>query len=157
MSTHTPGRRSLLALPLLLPVLPARASTLELRWRDSVLPLDIAALDARGRVPLTTHTPWTRGPQVFEGASLRDLLPTGAHAARQLTAIALDDFRAVIPMADVRDHGLFLAWRRNGDVMPVRDRGPFWLVYPWSQRPAIDTPEFHRRSAWQLRAILVDE
>ena len=42
---------------------------------------------------------------------------------------------------------------RDAALMPVRDRGPFWLVYPWADHPTLDQPEFHRRSMWQVRAI----
>jgi hypothetical protein len=147
------ARRSALSLPLLWLARPAQAAMLDLRWRGEVTPLELAALDAGLRQTLTTHTPWTHGPQQFEGNPLRQLLPPAALTSPRLQVIALDDYRVDIPMADVTEHGLFLAWRRNAALMPVRDRGPFWLVYPWTDRPALDRPDFHRRSVWQVRAI----
>ncbi len=147
------ARRSAFSLPLLSLARPAQAAMLDLRWRDEVTPLELAALDAGPRQTLTTHTPWTSGPQQFEGTALRLVLPLAATASPRLLVAALDDHRADIPMADVTEHGLFLAWRRNAALMPVRDRGPFWLVYPWADHPTLDRPEFHCRSVWQVRAI----
>lgn len=149
-------RRSVLSLPLLWLARPARAAMLDLRWRDEVTSLELAALDAGPHQALTTHTPWTRGPQQFEGAPLRSLLPPAALAQPALQVLALDGYSVEIPMADVTQHGLFLAWRRNGALMPVRDRGPFWLVYPWDDRPRLDRPEIHRRSVWQIRTIQIN-
>ncbi|MDW8316172.1 MAG: hypothetical protein RMK64_14470 [Rhodovarius sp.] len=115
--------------------------------------LDRAVLDASPREVLRTHTPWTRGPQLFEGRPLLPLLPEALLRAPLLVAVGLDDYRAEIPAEDVQRHGLFLAWRRNGVLLTVRDRGPFWLLYPWSARPGLDLPLFHRRAVWQLRLI----
>jgi hypothetical protein len=37
--------------------------------------------------------------------------------------------------------------------MRIRDRGPVWLLYPWTERPELDTPEFRERAIWQLAQI----
>ncbi|RVT97075.1 hypothetical protein EOD42_11845 [Rhodovarius crocodyli] len=115
--------------------------------------LERAVLDAAPRDTLLTHTPWTAGPQRFEGRPLWRLLPDAALAATVLELEALDSYRMTLPMEDARENGLFLAWRHGGALMPVRDRGPFWLLYPWTERPALDTPLYHRRSTWQLTRL----
>ena len=128
------------------------------RRPPSLLMLDRAVLDAGDRETLVTHTPWTGGERRFEGLPLRRLLPDAALRAASpeaaaLEAEALDGYRIGLPMADVLHNGLFLAWRHEGQLMPVRARGPFWLLYPWSSRPELDIPLYHRRSIWQLGRV----
>ncbi|WP_160120452.1 putative pterin-binding protein [Rhodovarius lipocyclicus] len=123
------------------------------RRPPSLLTLDRAVLDAAERETLVTHTPWTSGERRFEGLPLRRLLPDAALRAPALEAEALDGYRIGLPLADVLRNGLFLAWRHEGQLMPVRAKGPFWLLYPWSGRPELDIPLYHRRSIWQLGLV----
>ena len=38
----------------------------------------------------------------------------------------------------------------------MRERGPLWVIYPWSQHPELDDRIHRQRSIWQLTAIEVD-
>ena len=49
-----------------------------------------------------------------------------------------------------------VATRMDSQPMSVRDRGPFWLMLPLSDRPELDEQEFHRFMIWQLEAIILD-
>lgn len=115
--------------------------------------LDIAAIEALGAEDLVTRTPWTEGPQAFRGVRLVRLLEAvGAHGG-SLRAVALNDYAVSMPVAAMVADGAFLATRRNGAPLPVRERGPFWIVFPWSQRPALDTAVHRQRSVWQLQRM----
>jgi hypothetical protein len=35
----------------------------------------------------------------------------------------------------------------------VRNRGPVWIVFPWSARPALETALVRQRAIWQLARI----
>jgi hypothetical protein len=37
----------------------------------------------------------------------------------------------------------------------VRERGPVWVVDPWSQHPELDDRLHRQRSIWQLTEIVV--
>ncbi|CAK2335628.1 hypothetical protein VCRA2119O147_300047 [Vibrio crassostreae] len=37
--------------------------------------------------------------------------------------------------------------------MSVRDKGPYWLIYPLSSTPDIDNTDFHAKMIWQIRDI----
>jgi hypothetical protein len=67
--------------------------------------------------------------------------------------VALNDYAVSMPVAAMVADGAFLATRRNGAPLPVRERGPFWIVFPWSQRPALDTALHRQRSVWQLQRM----
>ena len=117
--------------------------------------LHLADLDALGTDELVTQTPWTHGTQRFGGLLLRRLLDAvGAHGGT-LRAVALNDYAVTMPIAATILDGGFLATRQNGAPLPVRERGPFWIVFPWSQRPELDTAQHRQRAIWQLRRIEV--
>ena len=40
--------------------------------------------------------------------------------------------------------------------MGVRDRGPMWIIYPWSEHPEISDEIHHGRSIWQLESLVVE-
>jgi hypothetical protein len=69
---------------------------------------------------------------------------------------ALNDYEAVIPLEDLRRYPILLASRQDGRALSVRERGPVWVVYPWSGYPELDTPVHRQRSVWQVAEITVE-
>lgn len=116
---------------------------------------DLAALEALGRTDLATRTSWTgTAMQHFSGVPLARLLAEVGAEGGMLRAVALNDYAVDVPVQDAT-RGAFLATRAEGEPLRVRDRGPVWLVYPWTQHPELDVPTFRERSIWQLRRIEV--
>ncbi len=151
------ARRSLFA-TLATPCAAAAAGSPTLEVGGAVAPpsprrLDLAALDAIASERLITRTPWTQGPQHFSGMPIRRLLAALHAKGSVLHCIGLNDYAVVMPIDDlVASHG-FLATRQDDAPIPVRLRGPFWIVFPWSQRPELDTAEHRHRAVWQLQRI----
>jgi hypothetical protein len=50
---------------------------------------------------------------------------------------------------------VLLAVRMNGQLMRTRDKGPIWIVYPWSGHPELDDFLTREKSVWQLNALHV--
>ena len=78
----------------------------------------------------------------------------GANGER-LVAVALNDYSAELPMEDVAKYNVILALKRNGEYMPVRDKGPLFIVYPFDSNPDLKNQKFYSRSVWQLARIEV--
>lgn len=92
--------------------------------------------------------------QSFSGVTLARLLrAAGADAPARLRAEALNRYGTELLPEDAAANGALLATRLDGTPMRVRDRGPLWLVFPWSQRPDLASPQVYERSIWQLRRI----
>jgi hypothetical protein len=122
-------------------------SDAELVWTRS-------GLEALGTDVLTTTTPWHQGIQRFDGVRLATFLSrVGSDALTAVSLHALNDYTALVPMSDVRRYDPLLALRRNGADMPVADKGPMWLVYPFDRYPELDGPAFRARSVWQIDAM----
>lgn len=115
--------------------------------------LDLAGIESLGAVTVETVTPWTEGVQRFEGVPLAALIDAVSPGAQTVQATAINDYAIEIPVEDARRHGVIVATRLNGQPMSVRDKGPLWIIYPWSARPELDEPTYHARSIWQLRAM----
>ena len=61
--------------------------------------------------------------------------------------------RPAFIVADFREHAVILATRHDGALMPVRDKGPIWVLYPMDKEPALRTETIYTRSVWQVKSI----
>jgi hypothetical protein len=56
-------------------------------------------------------------------------------AGTEVGAFALNEYQQTIPISDFASYDVLLAFRMNGRPMRLRDKGPIWIVYPWSDHP----------------------
>ncbi|MCT4558662.1 MAG: molybdopterin-dependent oxidoreductase [Pelagimonas sp.] len=111
-------------------------------------------------LPATTYqtsTIWTEGVQDFQGVLLRTLLEHADLPVRTMTAHAINDYFATIPIGDITENGALVAYTLNGDPMSVRDKGPLWLIYPFDQEDRFITEQHFSRSVWQLIRLEIEE
>jgi hypothetical protein len=116
---------------------------------------DREMLEALGMEVIETATPWYEGRTRFEGVSLDKLMQLVGAEGTTVTAVALNDYVTTIPMADFKKFGVLLALKRDGAYMPVRDKGPLFIVYPYDSDPQLATQTYYGRSAWQLAKLVV--
>jgi len=117
---------------------------------------DAGMLAALPQQVVKTTTPWTDGIGEFSGPRLLDLLAAVGSQNGRLTFVALNDYRIEIPFADLRFYPVILATHLNGKRLRVRDRGPLWVIYPWSDFAKLQTETYYRRSIWQVHKITVE-
>ena len=117
--------------------------------------LDRDLLLAWGTDELRTTTPFTDGPATFSGVLVSRLLDILGADGTQLRAQALNDYAVTIPIAELRTYPVLLALDRDGQPLSVRERGPLWVIYPWSEHPELDDRTHRQRSIWQLTALEV--
>ncbi len=122
---------------------------------DGSMEFDLDMLDALGVTTVTTETPWTEGPVSFQGVLIRDLLATVGSTGTSVDAEALNDYTVTIPVSDFSQYDVILATRANGEVLTVRDRGPVWIIYPWTDQPMLQNEIYYSRSIWQLKSLIV--
>ena len=72
-----------------------------------------------------------------------------------LRIAALNDYAADMPAADAHDIPVILATRIGGAVIPVRDKGPLFVIYPFDEMPELFNELYFGRSVWQVRSIEV--
>ncbi|RTM00679.1 hypothetical protein EJV44_02775 [Ancylobacter aquaticus] len=137
----------------------AHAQELALRWLGddgkviAQKTLTLAELDTLPQSRIETSTPWTKGVNTFTGPSLGVLAALGGRPVREAKVMALNDYVAPIPAEDWKDHGAILTTRLDGASMRVRDKGPFWVMYPIDSDPALRQQYFQSRMVWQVKSI----
>lgn len=117
---------------------------------------DAGMLEALPTRTIETHTPWTDGPNSFEGPLARALLEATGADGESVRVRALNDFAADIPVANFYDYDVILALKRNGEPMPIRDYGPIFVLYPFDDHPELLNETIRFRSVWQVVNIHVD-
>lgn len=116
---------------------------------------DMPMLERLPQTSFTTRTPWYAQARQFTGPLLRDVLrAAGAHGT-VLRARALNDYRVDIPFQDTQRFDIIVARLLDGAPMPVRDRGPLFVIYPFDSQTELRNAIYYSRSAWQLRSIEV--
>jgi hypothetical protein len=118
--------------------------------------LDMATLEGLPHYTIATTTPWTDGVSRFEGVLVRDLLRHLGVNGALTTFAALNDYKVQIPTADFAKYDVLLAYKRDGAYMPVRDKGPLWVIYPLDQHPELNSEETRSKMIWQVRRVVVE-
>lgn len=122
---------------------------------EHVVQFDRAGLEAIGTVTFETNTPWYKGPVKFEGVPLQKLMEKVGANGEKVVAVALNDYSSEIPIEDFAKYNVILALKRDGEYMPVRDKGPLFVVYPYDQNPELKSQKFYSRSVWQVSRLVV--
>ena len=116
---------------------------------------DMPMLARLAQVSFVTHTPWFAQARKFTGPLLRTLLAAAGAQGTALRAITLNDYRVDIPFEDALRIDVVLARLLDDKPMPVRDKGPLFIIYPFDQQPQLRNTVYYSRCAWQLKGIEV--
>ncbi|MDB5847248.1 MAG: hypothetical protein JWP29_1000 [Rhodoferax sp.] len=155
-----------LAAPLVPPVagaldLPADAIVLTIsgnvteanKGADAVF--DMKMLEKLPQKTFSTRSPWFPDAMTFTGPLLRDVLAAAGAKGKTILALALNDYKTEIPFDDVLRQDAIIARLMNDKPMPVRAKGPLFIVYPYDSKSELRSEIYYNRSAWQLKALTV--
>jgi hypothetical protein len=70
--------------------------------------------------------------------------------------VALNDYAVPLPMSDANS-GAIIAYKMNGEYMPVRAKGPLWIMFPFDDKPELKTEAAYSRCVWQLRRLTISK
>jgi hypothetical protein len=122
---------------------------------DSNVFFDLGLLQTLPARTFVTETPWTKGPHSFTGVPLEALMDWVGARGRTVTAAALNDYSVDVPISDGPEHGALVVYLFDGQPMLSSDRGPLWIVYPFSARPETRSETFYQRAVWNLYTLTV--
>jgi hypothetical protein len=128
---------------------------LTINGKDKKHTLSMATLKALPQQTFVTKTPWYPDSVKFSGPLLRDVLALAKVKGTDISAIALDDYKVQIPMSDAQQYDMILAHKINDETIPVKTKGPLFVVYPYDSKPELQALRFYERSIWQLKALTV--
>lgn len=116
---------------------------------------DRASFEALGLETIKTSTPWHTGQVTFEGVPLDKLMRAVGAQGKNVRMVALNDYAAIVPVEDFAKYGVILALKRDGQYMPVRDKGPLFVIYPYDSAPELKSQVYYARSVWQVKSMEV--
>jgi hypothetical protein len=117
---------------------------------------DLAMLEKLPQRNFTTMTPWDKQPIKFTGPLLRDVLAAAKATGTTIKAAALNDYQTSIPLADAQAFDVILAHKMNDADIPVKTKGPLFIVYPFDSKPELRSTMYYERSAWQLKSMAIE-
>jgi hypothetical protein len=120
--------------------------------------LTVDELRAMGDTSFATGTPWTKGTQKFEGITGAQIVAAMQAKgqkldAKSVLAVANNDYSIVIPFEVFNQPTTLVAFAQNGGAMPVRDKGPFWIVFPYDQDAKFLSSSYQSYSIWGLERL----
>ncbi len=116
---------------------------------------DMSMLERLPQHTFTTLTPWSHDRVTFSGPLLRDVLDVMRAEGDVIKARALNDYVVSIPLQDAYKFDMIIAVRMNGAYMPVRQRGPLFVIYPFDSKPELSSSTYYERSIWQLSSMAI--
>ena len=122
---------------------------------DDRADFDMDMLAALPQHSFTTLTPWDKESKNFTGPRLRDVLAAVGAQGSILKAEALNNFKVEIPVSDTQQFSMVLARLMDDKPMPIREKGPLFITYPFDTNTELHSARYYSRSAWQLRTIEV--
>ena len=117
---------------------------------------DLAMLEKLPQQTFTTLTPWDKKPIKFTGPLLRDVLAAAKAQGTVIKAAALNDYQTSIPLDDAQKFDVILAHKMNGESIPVKTKGPLFIVYPFDSKAELRSTVYYERSAWQLKSMAIE-
>jgi hypothetical protein len=117
---------------------------------------DMAMLEKLPQRSFTTMTPWEKQPVKFTGPLLRDVLAAAKATGTTIKAAALNDYQTSIPADDAQKFDVILAHKMNDADIPVKTKGPLFIVYPYDSKPELRSTLYYERSAWQLKSMTIE-
>jgi hypothetical protein len=128
-----------------------------IRNAEKTAEFDMDMLAALPQHTFSTKSPWYPEAHKFTGPLLRDVLAAVDAQGKNLRAVALNDYKVSLPVGDALKFNLVLARLMDDKPMPVRDKGPLFIIYPFDADETLRNERYYSRSAWQLKAIDVLE
>ncbi len=124
--------------------------------REGQANFDMDMLEGLGMEGFETSTPWHQGKVRFDGVRMDKVMQTVGATGTKLKVRALNNYVVDMDIEDFAKFGVLLATRRDGQPMPVRDKGPLFVIYPFDSNPMLHQARYYTRSAWQTRTMTVE-
>ena len=92
----------------------------------------------------------------YKGPKMSAVLDYVGAQGSTVKVIAWDEYVVSIPMSDIKKYGVLLATHEDGIKMTIDGKGPFFVVFPFTDNPEIQNDLFYSRSVWQVREIVIE-
>ncbi|WLD58919.1 hypothetical protein NFC81_03800 [Salinispirillum sp. LH 10-3-1] len=139
------------------PVLLTVSGNIQRSNNNGVAEFDREMLLALTQRTISTENPWNDGINTYSGPLGEAIMDAVGVKGTVITVTALNDYSADLPTSDLSEFGVIFAMSMNDKELRVRDRGPLFVIYPFTGRPELNSERYHNRSVWQINRIVVNE
>jgi len=117
--------------------------------------IEVTAEDFSKLAPTTfeTTTIWTEGKVEFSGPTLKSILALADITDGVVSLTAINDYTIEIAVAEITDEAPIVANLMNGKPFSRRDKGPYWVVYPFDSDKKYQQENVYALSIWQLSSV----
>jgi len=122
---------------------------------NGIASFDMAMLEGLPKASFKTASPWFQQKTLFEGTPLASLLEAVGAQGTSMSAMAINDYAVEIPLEDATLNKALLAYKVDGEYLPVRKKGPLWIVYDFDSDAKLRSEIFYTRSIWQLSSLTI--
>lgn len=91
----------------------------------------------------------------FRGPLLSDVLKLAGTEGRDVKLTALDDYQVDITADEMAQHQPILSLELDGATLIGHDFGPYFVMWPFTEKPEIDNDTFQSKAIWQVTKIEV--
>lgn len=92
-------------------------------------------------------------PLTFKGPLLADVLTLAGATGGDITLSAADDYKVDITADEMKKYNPILAIEKDGVRMAPDDFGPFFVMWPFKEKPEIDIEAYQAKAIWSVVKI----
>ncbi|MFB9216325.1 hypothetical protein [Vibrio sinaloensis] len=92
----------------------------------------------------------------YKGPTLASVLEYVGAKGTQVKVIAWDDYVVTIPVNDIKKYQVLLATHEAGTRMTIDDKGPLFVVFPFSDHAELRNDFYYSLSVWQVRELVIE-
>jgi hypothetical protein len=121
---------------------------------DASIKMDLPMIESVGLVDYTVTDPFAKKNVTYRGVLMSSLLNLwqASKDATKIHVVALDDYSADVPIADLYKYPVIFALQEDGQYMAVSVHGPAMLVYPYNDFQ-FDPAVYNNYWAWQIKSM----
>lgn len=94
-------------------------------------------------------------PLKFKGPSLTEVLKLAGATDGDATLTSADDYKVDITADEMKTYNPILAIEKDGVRMAPDDFGPFFVMWPFKEKPEIDIETYQAKAIWSVVKIEV--
>ncbi|MEM7672114.1 MAG: hypothetical protein AAF212_02120 [Verrucomicrobiota bacterium] len=102
---------------------------------------------------LRVKSPWFDTEHTQSGPLLKDVLEFLGVRGGSMYVQALNGYAASVPVADAQNLKVLLSIDRDGKPLRVREKGPVFITYPFTEMPELHDEMVYAKSVWMVKSI----
>lgn len=103
---------------------------------------------------ITTSTNFTPKSE-FVGVKFKDIINKYSLHGSKVRAYSLDDYSFTLPIDEMKNYNVLIAYKKDGEYMSISELGPFSIIYPKDNFPELNNLSVNAKTVWQVKLLEV--